>query len=95
MVVDNAGSSRRKVLAAALHIHAAKAERGSYLERDLMAGADALTEADAEIAGLAVQNSALRVALERADATLNGSDEGARTRKGHKAKLVETTRGGY
>lgn len=93
MVVDNAGSSRRKVLAAALHIHAAKAERGSYLERDLMAGADALTEADAEIAGLAVQNSALRVAL--ADATLNGSDEGARTRKGHKAKLVETTRGGY
>ena len=93
MIVDNARSSRRKVLATALHIHAAKAERGSYLERDLMAGADALIETDAEIAGLAAQNSALRVALERADAKLSESAEGAKTRKGHKAKLV--TDGGY
>jgi hypothetical protein len=95
MVVDNARSSRRKVLATALHIHAAKAERGSYLERDLMAGADVLIEADAEIAGLAAQNSVLRAALERADAKLTESDAGARTRKGHRTKLVHTTREGY
>jgi hypothetical protein len=95
MVVDIARSSRRKVLAAALHIHAAKAERGSYLERDLMAGADALIEADAEIAGLAAQNSALRLALEHADAKLSESHEGAKTRKSHQAKLVNTTSGGY
>ena len=95
MVVDNARSSRRKVLATALHIHAAKAERGSYLERDLMAGADALIEANAEIAGLAAQNSALRAALERADAKLSESDAGAKTRKGHKTKLVGTRNGGY
>jgi hypothetical protein len=95
MVVDNARSSRRKVLATALHIHAAKAERGSYLERDLMAGADALIETDAEIAGLAAQNSALRAALERADAKLSESTEGAKTRKGHKGKLVDTTDGRY
>jgi hypothetical protein len=95
MVVDNARSSRRKVLATALHIHAAKAERGSYLERDLMAGADALIDANAEIAGLAAQNSALRAALERADAKLSESDAGAKTRKGHKTKLVGTRNGGY
>jgi len=95
MIVDNARSSRRKVLATALHIHAAKAERGSYLERDLMAGADALIDANAEIAGLAAQNSALRAALERADAKLSESDAGAKTRKGHKTKLVGTRNGGY
>ena len=95
MVVDNARSSRRKVLATALHIHAAKAERGSYLERDLMAGADALIDANAEIAGLAAQNSALRAALERADAKLSESDAGAKTRTGHKTKLVGTRNGGY
>jgi len=95
MVVDNARSSRRKVLATALHIHAAKAERGSNLERDLMAGADALIDANAEIAGLAAQNSALRAALERADAKLSESDAGAKTRKGHKTKLVGTRNGGY
>ena len=92
MVVDNARSSRRKVLATALHIHAARAERGSYLERDLMAGADTLIEADAEIAGLAAQNNTLRAALERADAKLNESDGSAETRRDHKAKLVDTRR---
>jgi hypothetical protein len=92
MVVNNACSSRRKVLAAALHIHAARAEHGSFLERDLMAGGDTLIEADAEIAGLAAQNNALRAALERADAKLNESDEGAKTRRDHKAKLVDTRR---
>ncbi len=93
MVVDNARSSRRKVLATALHIHAAKVERGSYLERDLMAGADALIEADAEIAGLATQNSALRAALERADAELSESDESAKTHKVRQSKQATTTSG--
>jgi len=60
-----------------------------------MAGADALIDANAEIAGLAAQNSALRAALERADAKLSESDAGAKTRKGHKTKLVGTRNGGY
>ena len=93
MVVDNARSSRRKVLATALHIHAAKVERGSYLERDLMAGADALIEADAEIAGLATQNSELRAALERADAELSKA-KSAKTHKVRQSKQATTTSGG-
>jgi hypothetical protein len=57
----------RRTLAAALHTHAAQAESGSFLERDLMAAADALIAAEAEIAGLAGMVRNLRVALEKAD----------------------------
>lgn len=53
-----------RALAAALHSHAAHAERGSFLERDLMAAADALIAAEDEIAGLAEMVRNLRAALE-------------------------------
>jgi hypothetical protein len=57
----------RKLLAAALHTHAARAEPGSFIERDLMAAADALVAAEAEIVGLAGTVRELRAALEQAD----------------------------
>jgi hypothetical protein len=56
----------RRTLATALHTHAAQTESGSFLERDLMAAADALIAADDEIAGLAGTVRTLRAALEKA-----------------------------
>jgi hypothetical protein len=57
----------RRTLAAALHAHAAHAEPGSFLARDLMAAADALIAAEAEITGLSGTVRTLRAALEKAD----------------------------